>query len=63
MDSSFWQETFYYNTVRQWAWALSIALGVWLVSKLLYWISANVLRKVVERTNSRLDDILLETLQ
>jgi MscS family membrane protein len=59
----FWERTFYYNTVQQWGYALLIALGVWLVSKLLYWISANVLKRVVKRTATRVDDILLETLE
>ena len=60
---SFWEETFYYNTIQRWAWALGIALGVWLTSKLLYWISANILRRAVQRTETRLDDILLTTLE
>lgn len=60
---SFWDHTFYYNTVQQWAWALGIAFGVWLASRLLYWVSANVLKRFTERTATRLDDILLDTLQ
>lgn len=63
MDMSFWEQTFYYNTIQAWAIALGVALGVWLAGKLLYWISANVLRRMVERTATRLDDILLDTLQ
>lgn len=43
--------------------ALGIALGVWLASKLLYWVSANVLRKAASRTRTELDDLLLDTLQ
>lgn len=62
MDSTFWQETFYHNTITRWAWALGIALGVWLASRVLVWLSANVLRKLVGNTRSKLDDILLETL-
>jgi MscS family membrane protein len=63
MDMSFWEQTFYYNTVQAWAIALGVALGVWILSKFLYWISANVMRRLVERTATRLDDILLETLE
>jgi MscS family membrane protein len=63
MWMSFWQETFYSNTVQQWAWALGLALGVWLASRLIYWLSANVLRRFTERTATRVDDILLDTLQ
>lgn len=59
----FWERTFYYNTVQQWAYALAIAFGVWMVSRLLYWISANVLRRAAVRTETKLDDILLDTLQ
>ncbi len=58
----FLERAFYYNTFEQWAYALLIASGVWLVSKLLFWISANFLRRAVQRTDSKLDDILLDTL-
>jgi MscS family membrane protein len=59
----FFEQTFYYNTVQQWAYALAIAVGVWLLSKMLYWISSNILRKAVEKTKTKLDDILLDTLE
>jgi MscS family membrane protein len=63
MDMSFWEQTFYSNTIKQWSLALLIAFGVWLGSRILYWISANVLKSITERTKNRLDDILLRTLQ
>ena len=59
----FFEQTFYYNTVERWALALAIAMGVWVLSKLLYWISANILRRLVQRTATKLDDILLDTLE
>lgn len=63
MDMSFWEQTFYSNTIKQWSMALLIAFGVWMGSRLLYWISANVLQRITERTANRLDDILLKTVQ
>lgn len=60
---TFWESTFYGNTTQQWATALGLALGVWLASKLLYWISSNLLKGFTARTSNKLDDILLETLQ
>jgi MscS family membrane protein len=59
----FWERTFYYNTLQQWSFALLIAFAVWLVSKLLYWISANILKRAAKRTATKLDDILIETLE
>jgi len=61
--SSFREQTFYYNTIEQWAYALLIAFGVWMASRVLYWVSANILRRAVQKTATKLDDILLETLQ
>lgn len=60
---SYWEYTFYGNTMLQWATALGVALGVWLASKLLYWLSTNLLKGYTARTSNKLDDILLDTLQ
>ncbi|MBL7964994.1 MAG: mechanosensitive ion channel family protein [Flavobacteriales bacterium] len=63
MNTALRNELYYGNTVEQWGVALGIALGSWLVGKTLYWLSRQVLRKVTQRTTSRLDDILLYALE
>lgn len=63
MFSTYLESTYYHNTVRQWAFAIGLAVGVWLASKALYWASANILGRFTKRTSTRLDDLLLETLR
>jgi MscS family membrane protein len=60
---TFWERTFYYNTMYQWAVALGIAMGAWVLARLIYWLAENVLGKMTARTESRLDDIVLETVK
>ncbi|MCB9170025.1 MAG: mechanosensitive ion channel [Flavobacteriales bacterium] len=62
MDT-FWERTFYSNTFSEWAIALGIAVGAILAAKTLYWVIGKVLRKIVARTSTRLDDLLLDALE
>ncbi len=58
-----WTQQFYNNSVGQWVTAFSIALGAWVMGKLLYWGSATMLRRLAARTTTQLDDILITTLR
>ena len=58
-----WTQQFYNNSVGQWVTAFSIALGAWVLGKLLYWGSATILRRLAARTTTQLDDILITTLR
>jgi MscS family membrane protein len=60
---SFWQRTFYFNTVQQWAIALAIAVGAWALARLIYWLAENVLGRMTARTETRMDDIVLDTVK
>lgn len=62
MDS-FFSRQFYYNTVSDWAIALLIIVGVYVVSKLVYWIFGNIIKKITAKTKTRIDDILVDVLQ
>ena len=58
-----WTQQFYNNSLGQWVTAFSIALGAWFIGKLLYWGSANLLKRLAARTATQLDDILITTLR
>ncbi len=56
-------ETFYGNTVTQWLTALGIIIGSLVVGKALYWFSGGVLRRLTSKTETKLDDILIDMIE
>ena len=58
----FLTQTFYGNTMNQWAVALGITVGAFLVGKTLYWITSGVVRRLTRRTETKLDDFILDTI-
>lgn len=59
----FLKETYYYNTVLEWAVALGIILGGVIVAKILYWFTSTVIKKITSKTKTQLDDLLIEKLK
>ncbi len=57
-----WQRTILDHTIEEWVSALAIAVGAWLLGKFLYWLFAVVLRRWTERTKTRVDDVILDTI-
>lgn len=57
-----WQSRILDHTVGEWVSALAIATSAWLVGKLLYWLFTVVLKRWTERTKSRADDVIVETI-
>jgi len=55
-------QTFYGNTMGQWAIALGITVGAFLVGKTLYWITSGVLRRITRRSETKFDDFILDTV-
>jgi len=58
----FLAQTYYGNTGADWAIAFAIAIGAFVVGKIVYWLTRGVLRKVAARTASRYDDMLLDMI-
>jgi MscS family membrane protein len=58
----FLTQTFYGNTMNQWAVALGITLAAYLVGKTLYWLTSGILRRLTAHTESKVDDVLLDTI-
>jgi MscS family membrane protein len=59
----FFSKQFYYNTVGEWAIALLILLGSFVIAKAIYWIFGNIIKKVTKKTKSKIDDIIVDTLK
>lgn len=60
---SFWDKTYYGNTILEYAISLGIILGAVVAAKILYWISKTVIKKLTARTKTKLDDILVDKLE
>ncbi len=59
----FLETTYYGNTIVQWLTALAIIVGALIVGKTLYWVFQNVARKLTAKTDTRLDDIILDMIE
>jgi MscS family membrane protein len=57
------EATFYGNTIFAWLWALAIIVAALLVGKTAYWIFQNVARRLTSKTDTKLDDILLDMVE
>jgi len=58
----FFSQTFYGNTMNQWAIALGITVAAFLVGKALYWFTSGFIRRLTRRTETKLDDFILDTI-
>lgn len=61
--SEFLDKTFYHNTIENWAISLAIILGSILVAKALYWVIGKTVKTLAKNTKTKLDDILVDTLE
>jgi MscS family membrane protein len=63
MSFEIFSESYYGNSLGAWFVTLCIIVGSVFVARLLYWISGNVVRRVVSRTKTRLDDIIVDMIE
>jgi MscS family membrane protein len=54
--------TYYGNTVGQWALALVIIVAALVVGRTLYWVFKNVFGRLTKKTESKLDDMILDMI-
>ena len=54
---------FYGNTIGDWLISAAIIIGGYLFSRILYWFISNIVMKATKKTKTKLDDILVETLE
>lgn len=60
MFDDFIEKTFYGNTISEWLLAFAIIIGSFIAAKILYWILGNTVKKLTERTKTKLDDIIVD---
>jgi len=58
----FFSTKFYYNTIGEWAIALLILLGSFVLAKMIYWIFGNIIKKATAKTKTKIDDVIVDTL-
>lgn len=56
-------KTYYNNTIGAWGKALLIVVAAMVIGKILYWISKNLLSKLTAKTETRIDDIILDLIE
>lgn len=61
--NDFLEKTYYHNTVLEWGKAAAIILGALLLAKALYWFFNITVKKLTSKTESRLDDILVDKVE
>ncbi len=59
----FLEKTFYNNTLYQWAVSLLIILGFVIIAKVVFWIFKKIVKKATEKTETKLDDILIDMIE
>lgn len=59
----FFAKSFYHNTVQDWAISLAIILGAILLAKALYWLIGKTIKRLSQKTKTKLDDILVDMLE
>ena len=60
--TDFLTQTFYGNSITQWAVAAAIAILSVLVGKTLYWIARSIIRRATKHTENELDDFVVDTI-
>ncbi len=56
-------KTYYNNTIAGWGKALLIVVAALVIGKILYWISKTILGKLTGKTETKIDDIILDLIE
>lgn len=59
----FLTKTFYGNTIVEWLISLAIIGAAIVVGKVLYWVCRNLVRRITSKTKTKIDDILIDTIE
>ena len=62
-SASFLQEQFLSNSIQDWLFALGIALTAIVVARTVYWVIEKYVKKITEKTKTKIDDILINTIE
>lgn len=61
--AEFLAKSFYWNTVGEWLMALGIMVGSILIGRTIYWLFANVVSRITAKTETKLDDIIIDMVE
>jgi len=61
--NTFLSQTFYQNTLLDWAISFGIILAAIIIAKVLYWVIGKFVKKATAKTKSNLDDLLVDKLE
>jgi MscS family membrane protein len=61
--SEFLAKAFYGNTVGQWLLAVAIIVGALVVGKALFWAFSGIFKRLAGKTETKLDDILVDMIE
>lgn len=61
--NDFLAKEFYHNNLQNWLISLLIILGAIVVGKIIYWFFGSVLKKVTEKTKSKIDNIIVDMIE
>ena len=59
----FLSKSFLNNSVQDWLIALGIALAAIVVARTVYWVIEKYVKKITEKTKTKIDDILINTIE
>lgn len=61
--NEFFARQFYMNTIGDWAISLAIIIGTLVAAKVLYWVFGRIVKGLVKKTKTKLDDIIVDMLE
>jgi MscS family membrane protein len=61
--SEFLSQSFYGNKIENWLISFGILIGGIIVAKITYWIIGKYIKRITEKTESKLDDLLIDKLE
>lgn len=63
VNNDFFSQVYYGNTVENWLISLLYLFGAIIIGRIMYWFSSRVLKKLTSKTDTKLDDILIDMLE
>ncbi|HIP49619.1 MAG TPA: mechanosensitive ion channel family protein [Lutibacter sp.] len=61
--SDFFNRTFYGNTISEWGVSLLIIFASIILSKIVYWVFKNVIKKYTQKTKTDLDHLIVDKIE
>ncbi len=61
--NEFLAKEFYHNTIANWGITLLIILGAIIAGKIIYWFFGNIVKKLTEKTKTKIDDIIVDMIE